>query len=459
MRELIRKAMTRLSFVVATMVLCVPLHAEVNVGLYFVEGDPEPIDFLTFPGYPPFDYINPWQITAEGNQFVLDGGLASVSEQQVREAVGRKVVEKFYSIPTPTGYMLDIDFTQGRASGSGTVNVLIGEHNQTTQTWLGFTALGGGLGEINGESNAAISVDRIDSRLSVDFTTYDQAINAIANVVAHETAHLFWLEHVWADDRADLGWSGEPVVTDPYDVMATGPSGLPDSGWLEDNIFTTVSNTQVGGHSSVSMLIDRLGLRLRGDFDRDNDVDVSDVISVVGGFTGSGATGNWYNDGDTDTDGDVDVSDVISVVGNFTGAAARLTSDTAGVPNLIYDPATGNVALDGDGLTLTAFQLESLGLFNPANHISPGDADLEEATPSVLSYFVFSGGFTTANIGDVFPAGLDLAGLENMLSTADYAAGLGSDGVFDLLVIPEPSSLTLVGLGGWILFRRSRRGG
>lgn len=61
---------------------------------------------------------------------------------------------------------------------------------------------------------------------------------------------------------------------------------------------------------------------LAGDFDDDQDVDVSDVINAVGGFGGAGVIDKWYADGDVDGDGDVDVSDIISVVGNFTGASA-----------------------------------------------------------------------------------------------------------------------------------------
>lgn len=137
-------------------------------------------------------------------------------------------------------------------------------------------------------------------------------------------------------------------------------------------------------------------------------------------------------------------------------AAGNLT-DTINIADLIYDPSTGNVTLDGDGLTMTAFQLESAGLFDDTAYVSPGGADLEESTPSVLSYFVFSGGFTNADIGNVFPTGLDLAGLDNLLSTADYAAGLGNDGQLDLIVVPEPASMALLGFGGLMMLRRNRR--
>lgn len=254
-------ALAALAFVVPILGAIAAAQATVTVGLYFVEGTDEPVDALNIPGLPEFHFIQPWQITGAGTEFVNDGAFAGVSESDARAAVVAEVKNKFYSIPTPTGYVLDIDFEAQKVSGAGTVNVIIGQHN-LANTWFGVANEGGALGAISGENYAAVSADRIDSMLTVDFTSFDSAVNAIANVTAHEAAHMFGLEHVWADARADLGWlASDPVIADPYDVMATGPSGLPDAGWIEDNIFTTVAGTQEGGLSSVDYLIQQIGLR------------------------------------------------------------------------------------------------------------------------------------------------------------------------------------------------------
>lgn len=240
-------------------------RAGVTVGLHFVEGAAERMDFMPIPVpyFPEVDHlIEPWQMTNPANQFVLDGAFAGKTEAEVRAAVVASVKERYHSIPTPQGYLLDIDFQVGEVSGPGTVNVIIGKY-KLSGTWFGFTKDGGGLGaEANGENNSAVSVDRIDSRLQVDFIHFEDAINAIANVVTHEVAHLFDLKHVWAAARADLGWQpSDPVVTHPFDVMATAASGLPEEGWLEKNIFTSVPGTQAGGLSSVDRLIQTVGLK------------------------------------------------------------------------------------------------------------------------------------------------------------------------------------------------------
>ena len=214
--------------VLSVLAPCGSSRASVTVGLCFVEGQDQPIDFLTIPPHEPGQFIQPWQITGPETQFLTDGAFSGKTEQEVRRAIISEVKSKFYSISTPSGYVLDIDFLPQKVSGPGSVNVLLGKHNVEHHRWFGFSMVGGGLGEINGQVNAAVSIDRIDSMLSVDFTEFDDALNAVANVTAHEVGHLFGLQHVFADEGAP-GWEGEPVPTNPYDVMATGQSGLPDS--------------------------------------------------------------------------------------------------------------------------------------------------------------------------------------------------------------------------------------
>jgi len=451
----------RLLAVLCVLGPCALSQAGVTVGLYFVEGQDEPIDFLTIPPLAPFDFIQPWQMTGPGTQFVTDGAFAGQTEQDVRRAIISEVRSRFYSVPTPAGYMLDIDFLPQTVSGPGTVNVLLGKHNIASEQWFGYAMVGGALGVINGECNAAVSIDRIASLLQVDFIEFGYAVNAVANVTAHEVGHLFGLQHVWADSSAP-GWKpGYAVAANPYDVMSTGPTGLPDSGWIEDNIFTTVSGTQAVGASSASLMVNQIGLRLAGDTDFDGDVDNADIGKVIGAFTGASGAGRLYADGDMDFDGDVDNADLGFVAGAFTGtlsAGSTADDDGGGAADLIYDPATGDVRLDASeasGGMITSFQIETgAGTFIPGNYIRPAGGfgrTTEQVETGVMGDgdWTFAGFCGAHDFGEIFPAGMDLEQLQAYLTTAVYTGALGSgQQPLNLVVVPEPGTLVLVGLGG-----------
>ena len=82
------------------------------------------------------------------------------------------------------------------------------------------------------------------------------------------------------------------------------------------------------------------------------------------------------------------------------------------------------------------------------------DASANVLADSDLTFVGFSG---TADLGNVLVAGLDQAALEALLTNAVYTGQLGSgQQVLDLVVVPEPSSLALLGLGGLMALRRRR---
>ena len=68
-------------------------------------------------------------------------------------------------------------------------------------------------------------------------------------------------------------------------------------------------------------------------------------------------------------------------------------------------------------------------------------------------------GESTIDLGDVFPPGIANADeLSAYLSLAEYASDLGAGGTLDLIVIPEPTSMTIAWLaivGFALLLRRS----
>lgn len=156
----------------------------------------------------------------------------------------------------------------------------------------------------------------------------------------------------------------------------------------------------------------------------------------------------------------------------FISAASPAEAGDPGIPDLVYHFDTGEVFLDSDGSSILAYVLQNgTGSFLPSNYtpflggVSSGSANqLEEASLSP-----FTG---IESIGVVFPAGLDLLGLETLLTDFSVARDFGVPIVpLDLVVIggggdgpvvPEPSTyvmsgLALLGLGAVAWRKRNRR--
>ena len=190
-----------------------------------------------------------------------------------------------------------------------------------------------------------------------------------------------------------------------------------------------------------------------------------------GEFTDAAGSGKVYGNGDTDGDGDVDNADMGLIGGNFTGAGAGNVTDSGNLADLVYDPATGNVKLDPSeaaGGVICSFQFENDDdTFIPGNYISLLGISMfggpsEDVTTAVIADTDgwWAGFDVTKDIGNVFPAGMDLAGLEAYLTTAVYTGARGTgQQIIDLVVIPEPSTMAmLTGLLGLIgVFWRRRR--
>ena len=150
----------------------------------------------------------------------------------------------------------------------------------------------------------------------------------------------------------------------------------------------------------------------------------------------------------------------VVLAGSTSAYAAGNLTDTQGIINLIYNSNTGNVTFDTEGGPMAGFQLENLvggDDFIPGNFLPPFGT-LPDATATVLGDSNPFGPITGVfDIGDVFPTGLDLSGLESFLSKAEYTAGFSQPITEFDLIIPEPATAVMIGLGGLMMLRRTRR--
>jgi hypothetical protein len=129
-------------------------------------------------------------------------------------------------------------------------------------------------------------------------------------------------------------------------------------------------------------------------------------------------------------------------------------------PNLVYDPATGEVTLVpgvGNRNKIIGFVLiNSDGVFKPTadedfTARTPWEEPVWDNLPKQIGSAdtTFRGTTATFSLGNVFPTGLDIPGLQSLLTRADVTWALGATGrgQLDLVVVPEPGTLALLGLG------------
>lgn len=150
---------------------------------------------------------------------------------------------------------------------------------------------------------------------------------------------------------------------------------------------------------------------------------------------------------------------------------------------LTYDAADGSLTIDPLGQPLYTYSIKTLGSlggddgFIEANHIplpdDPGvfGTAVSTSTDDELSQSDFDQwtGLSPFNLGNVLPAGLTEAQFNSILDTSPqntfYIDSLGSGqnqqnsymSAFNVVFVPEPSSLVIIGLGAAMLAQRRRK--
>jgi|GEM_PF-4152487 len=227
-----------------------------------------------------------------------------------------------------------------------------------------------------------------------------------------------------------------------------------------------------------------------------------------------GDTLNWTfsiaDKGDIDLDGDIDNIDFGALYGTFTGPGIPTGyegTDNSNRADLIYDPNDGNVVVDAseaEGGVITSYALQNLwGLMEPNEatlYAFPNSTDTTTAYQISQTDYNQTGFSSTLDLGDILPADMDLAELEEFFLNYSYCGTVGTGyWEFDLLVkcddpqtwadgdfdgdgdvdnvdlgalygnytgpaagglgppIPEPATLALLTMGGPLLLRNRKR--
>lgn len=126
-------------------------------------------------------------------------------------------------------------------------------------------------------------------------------------------------------------------------------------------------------------------------------------------------------------------------------------------PDLLYTPATGNVQIDADGATILSFAWQSAAQFTPPadfsdldNDVLPPFVGLNDNTSSQIGWTSFGAigmvgfdGPALADLGNIFPTGLNLTGLQNLLTSNSWAGPSASGGSFDLVVVVPEANVVI----------------
>jgi hypothetical protein len=275
-----------------------------------------------------------------------------------------------------------------------------------------------------------------------------------------------------AEFPASFGLQGTTVEVDvSVDVQAWG-RGEPNYGW--GILPTGTDGTSIFSFESASDIPELVltpgqggGQFLQpGDADQDLDFDQLDLVKVqiaAKYLTGRAATwgeGDWNGGpggsvGNPPTgDGFFNQVDIIAALNAniyLQGPYAAVNSGGMrgdGQTSIVYNATTGEVAVDSPtGTQLTSVNIDSAaGIFTGAPAQNLGGS-FDNDSDSNIFKATFGSSFGSLSFGNVAQPGLSQPFLLNDLTVVGSLAGGGALGSVDLIYIPEPATLLLLGFG------------
>jgi len=197
-----------------------------------------------------------------------------------------------------------------------------------------------------------------------------------------------------------------------------------------------------------------------GDTNLDSDVDLADVGSLLGNWTGAGSPqGKAWADGDFDKDEDVDLEDVGNLLANWTGSRDDLGAPAGEGPlpagawaEATYDPQTGEIVVSAADVQY--LKIDGAGLLtgdDPDWSFLTGG--LPDSCRDFSGFFAYGSAQTFADQSIGCVAATDLAYGDLRLT---YMGDVGT-GLVTVPVVPEPAGLALLAVGAAGLVRRRKR--
>ena len=219
-------------------------------------------------------------------------------------------------------------------------------------------------------------------------------------------------------------------------------------------------------------------MAMAGDADRDGDCDYSegflppnDGVSDLNVLIANKGSGTTWNQGDFDGDGDVDYSEgflppndgvsdlniLIAMQGVVVAQPAVGADQSTGVAEMIYNYLTGEVLFDNGGGIDMMQVYDANGGVIVANITDYNGESVFDSSANHAQYFSTTGLPTGEHsIGLVLPTGI-ASSAEGVSLFFQYQAPGSNPVLGDIVFIPEPATMLLLGFGGVVALIRRKR--